>query len=166
MDLQHFLITLLAGLAGTIAMTLIMYLYSYLLRNVRENSDTRVVHIFGTMVTNASDYTYNDYKTLIAGSAGHIGAGMAFAFSYFLLWNWGFFDIKMDDAVILGALSGILAIGVWNGYFYLHHDPPKISLLHYSIALFVAHVVFGVVTVFMFSLITDNPQFYYQIVDK
>lgn len=170
MNVYHFLITVLAGIAGTICMTFVMYLYTWVFRKRRrmttpshQQVDTRVIHIFGTMAAGVSDSAQKDFKTCITGTMGHFGAGLGFAFAYFLLWNWGVFDVAMDDAIILGGISGIMAIAVWNGYFYLHHDPPNISLVHYSLALFLAHIIFGIVTVYMFTLIIDNPEFYYQL---
>ncbi|MEP0712024.1 MAG: hypothetical protein ABJC55_08880, partial [Algoriphagus sp.] len=87
-------------------------------------------------------------------------------FAYFLLWNWGVFRINFQDSILIGAISGILAIVVWYGYLRFHSHPPKFSKLHYFLALFISHIVFGIVTVNVFQLITDNPELWYQLIDQ
>ncbi|EPR69133.1 DUF6789 family protein [Cyclobacterium qasimii] len=161
MDIKHFLITLLSGIAGTIAMTLVMYLYSSL-----SNHFTKVIHILGSMISGESNFTNPEKRVLLLGTLAHFGVGIIFSFSYFLLWNWGIFRINFQDAVLIGAASGVLAVIVWKSYLSLHSKPPKISQLHYFIALFLAHIVFGIVSVNVFQLITDNPELWYQLQDK
>lgn len=159
MELSIFLLTILSGFAGTIAMTLVMYLYARL-----TETNTRVIHILGSMVTGNVAFTDdNRMKILATGSIMHVLFGVLFSFGYFLLWNWGVFDISFFDSLIVGALSGILAVIAWKLYFTVHQRPPQVPLLHYFIALFISHVVFGLVTVNIFSLITDKPQFWYQL---
>lgn len=159
MDLTSFLLTIVAGFVGTIAMTSIMYLYANLTQE-----DTRVVHLLGAMIT-GNEYlpAQRKPKVLFAGIISHISVGILFCFAYFLLWNWGVFAITWVDSVTVGALSGIIAIIVWRLYFMVHQNPPKISLKHYFIALFISHIVFGVVTVNTYRLITDTPKFYFQL---
>lgn len=93
----------------------------------------------------------------------HVFVGLLFCFSYFLLWNWGVFNPSLVDSLFVGALSGILAIIAWKAYFFVRQKPPGISLPHDFTALFIAHIVFGLVSVNVFNLITDNPQFWYQL---
>ncbi|WP_339926313.1 DUF6789 family protein [uncultured Cyclobacterium sp.] len=161
MDIKHFLITLLSGIAGTIAMTLVMYLYSAL-----TNRFTKVIHVLGSMISGEKNCFAPQKKALFLGTLAHFGVGIIFSFSYFLLWNWGIFDINLQDAVLIGAASGLVAVIVWKTYLSLYSQPPKLSQLHYFIALFLAHIVFGIVSVNVFQLITDNPEFWYQLQDK
>ncbi|MEX2485393.1 MAG: DUF6789 family protein [Brumimicrobium sp.] len=159
MELSIFLLTVLSGFAGTIAMTIVMYVYAHLAKK-----NTKVIHIFGSMVTGNTGLTRNYRgKMLATGTIAHVFVGVLFSFSYFLLWNWGVFDITLSDSFIVGLLSGVIAIIVWRIYFFVHQKPPKIFLPHYFAALLISHVLFGLVTVNVFNLIADNPQFWFQI---
>lgn len=159
MALTNFLLTIASGIAGTVFMTAVMYLYAALTKN-----DTKVVHILGSMITGTTNNKQEGRgKKLTAGALGHLSVGLLFTLMYFLLWNWGVFDITWTDSIWVGAISGIIAIIVWRLYFELHLHPPKISFLHYSIALFLSHIIFGLVTVNIFRLITDSPEFWYQL---
>lgn len=159
MESSIFLLTIISGFAGTLAMTIIMYAYAYLIKK-----NTKVVHIFGAMVTGNTGLTKNQkVKILATGTIAHVFVGVLFSFSYFLLWNWGIFDISLSDSLIIGLLSGVIAIIVWRLYFSVHQKPPKIPLPHYFAALLISHVFFGLVTVNIFVLISDHPQFWFQL---
>lgn len=162
MELDIFVLTIISGIAGTLVMTLSMYGYGSLTK-----SNTKVVHVLGLMVTGNMDFAnQNKAKILAAGSVTHVFVGVVFSFSYFLLWNWGVFSISLIDSIIVGALTGILAIIVWGLYFKVHRNSPKASLAHYFIALFISHIIFGLVTVNVFSIIADNPQWFYQLQEE
>ena len=140
----------------------VMYLYAKLSRK-----DTKVIHILGSMITGTTNKNEEGKgKKLTAGSLGHLGVGLLFALMYFLFWNWGVFEVSWIDSFWVGAISGTIAIIVWRLYFALHLHPPKISFVHYFIALFIAHIVFGITTVNIFRLITDSPEFWYQLNKK
>ncbi|HET8860876.1 hypothetical protein [Marivirga sp.] len=162
MQLTNFLLAIFSGLIGTIAMTLVMYSYAAITKK-----KTKVVHVLGLMVTGNHGFS-KERKTIIltTGSITHLLVGVLFSFSYFLLWNWGVFSISTLDSIIVGALSGILAIVGWGAYFKVYSKPPRINLSHYFTALFISHIVFGWVTVNIFRLITDSPQFWYQLQEE
>jgi hypothetical protein len=161
MDIRHFLITLLSGVAGTVAMTCFMYLYASLTHQF-----TKVIHILGNMVIGESNYNTPSRNALLIGTVAHFSVGILFSFAYFLLWNWGIFKIDLSDSVWIGVASGIVAIVVWKIYLSVHSSPPQNSHLHYFIALFLAHIVFAVVSVNVFQMITDNPELWYQLQDQ
>lgn len=159
MNFGIFLITIASGFVGTLAMTIVMYLYANLTKK-----NTKVIHIFGSMLTGNTGLTINQkVKILTTGTIAHVFVGVLFSFSYFLLWNWGVFSISLFDSLIIGAISGIVAIVVWKSYFKAHRKPPKVYLRHYFTALFISHVVFGLVTVYVFSIITISPQFWFEL---
>src|SRR5690606_4745896 len=147
--------------AGTVAMTGLMYLYSYLSKRF-----TKVIHILGNMVIGERNYYTPSRNALLIGTVAHFGVGILFSFAYFLLWNWGIFGINLGDSVLIGIVSGVVAIIVWKIYLSLHSSPPKISHFHYFASLFLAHIVFAVVSVNVFELITDNPELWYQLQEK
>ncbi|WP_296622170.1 hypothetical protein [Marivirga sp.] len=151
MELNIFLLTIISGFVGTIAMTIVMYLYGNLTKK-----KTKVVHILGLMMTgNLALSKEQKTKILTTGSIAHLFIGILFSFAYFLLWNWGVFNISTFDSIIVGALSGVLAIIVWKSYFNVYRKPPRVPLPHYFTALFISHIVFGLVTVSVFNLISD-----------
>ncbi|MFD2036692.1 hypothetical protein ACFSKL_17945 [Belliella marina] len=161
MDVKNFIIAVFSGVVGTIAMTIVMYIYSKIV-----HQNTKVVHVLGTMLTGGQDSQIDDKKIFWAGCVGHTGVGVLFSFAYFLLWNWGIFRINFEDSVWVGILSGLVAIVIWRTYFNLHRSPPAVSLNHYSIALFLAHIVFGIVTVNLFFIIVKNPNLWYELQDS
>tara|TARA_R110002020_G_scaffold254617_1_gene468370 strand:- start:54278 stop:54778 length:501 start_codon:yes stop_codon:yes gene_type:complete len=161
MDIRHFLITILSGIVGTIAMTLVMYLYSSLSKQF-----TKVVNILGNMLVGESNFYSPSKNAYIVGILAHFGVGVLFSFGYFLLWNWGIFKINLEDSIWIGVVSGLLAVIVWKGYLSVHSNPPQISQVHYFIALFLAHIVFGLVSVNVFQIITDNPELWYQLQEE
>lgn len=158
MDIKHFLITVFSGIVATFIMTMVMYTYTAL-----SNHFTKVIHLLGTMISGNQSFHSPSKSTLILGTIAHFAVGIIFSMSYYLLWNWGVFEINFADSVIIGALSGIVAIVVWKSYLKLHQFQPEISQIHYFIALFIAHIVFGIVSVNLFLMITDSPDLWYQL---
>ena len=161
MDFRHFLITVLSGFAGTIAMTCFMYFYSSVTHRF-----TKVIHILGNMVIAESKYEKPSRNALLIGTVAHFAVGILFSFAYFLLWNWGVFKIDFSDSVLIGVVSGFVAIMVWKIYLTVHSASPKLHEFHYFIALFLAHIVFAVVSVSIFQLIIENPELWYQLQEK
>jgi ABC-type Fe3+-siderophore transport system permease subunit len=160
MDIKNFLITILSGMAGTVVMTLFMYLYSYV-----SHRFTKVVHILGNMLVGESNYKSPSTNAYIVGTVAHFSVGILFSLAYFLLWNWGIFRNNLEDSVIVGIISGVAAVVVWKSFLTLHSSPPQFSEINYFLALFLAHIVFAVVSVNVFQLITDNPELWYELQD-
>lgn len=161
MDIKHFFITVLSGVTGTIAMTVFMYLYASLTHQF-----TKVIHILGNMLVGERNFYSPTLNAMIVGTAAHAGVGVLFSFAYFLLWNWGIFQIDLVDSIWIGMISGVIAVLVWKSYLSLHSHPPKFSQLHYFIALLLGHIIFGMVSVNVFQLISDNPELWYQLQDQ
>jgi len=76
------------------------------------------------------------------------------------------FQINFEDSILIGFISGVIAIAGRKAYLSLHINPPKFSQLHFFLALFLAHIVFAVVTVNTIQLITDNPELWCQLQEK
>lgn len=161
MDIKHFLITVLSGVAGTMAMTLVMYLYTFFTQQF-----TKVIHLLDSLLAGNLDFKNPQKSTLMIGTIAHFGVGILFSFSYFLLWNWGVFQINFKDSILIGVVSGLLAIVVWKGYLSFHNQAPDISQTHFFIALVVAHLVFGIVSVNLFQVITDNPELWFELKER
>lgn len=158
MEISNFMLTVMAGIAGTVGMTLVMYGYAAL-----AGQNTRVIEILGKMLTgSAATLSYNRWKSTLAGTIAHFGVGLIFSWSYFLLWNWGVFTLDFGDSLLVGFFSGLIAFVVWGSYFILHYHPPKIDLFHYFLALVIAHVVFGLITVNLYALLCDQTEFWFE----
>ncbi|MBZ9650922.1 hypothetical protein [Psychroflexus montanilacus] len=150
MELSPIYLVLVSGLAATLVMTMVMYLYASLSRK-----NTKVVHILGSMLTGFRMFTLNSKtKVLITGAIAHVFIGQLFSFIYFIMWSCGLFDITLCNSLIIGAVSGIVAIFFWKAYFMVYQNPIQVPLLHYFIALFISHIVFGIIAIYMFSSIT------------
>lgn len=158
MDIYHFFITVLSGIAATVVMTIAMYSYTSLTKHF-----TKVIHLLGSMISGDQNFHSPRKSTLILGTLAHFTVGIIFSMSYYLLWNWGVFEITFLDSVIIGGLSGIVAIVVWKAYIKLHNYRPKISQFHYFMALFIAHIIFGIVSVNLFLIFTDSPELWHQL---
>ncbi|MDO6436100.1 hypothetical protein Q4534_01720 [Cyclobacterium sp. 1_MG-2023] len=158
MDIKHFFITILSGVLATAVMTIVMYAYTALSKHF-----TKVIHLLGSMISGDQNIHTPSKSTLILGTLAHFSVGIIFSMSYYLLWNWGVFEINFVDSVIIGGLSGIVAIVVWKSYLTLHLYQPEISQFHYFFALFIAHIVFGIVSVNLFLMITDSPDLWYKL---
>ncbi|AEL28041.1 hypothetical protein [Cyclobacterium marinum] len=158
MDIKHFFITVLSGIVATVVMTIIMYMYTTLFKHF-----TKVIHLLGCMISGDHNLHSPSKRTIILGTLAHFSVGIIFSMSYYLLWNWGIFEINFFDSVIIGALSGIVAILVWKSYLQLHQYQPRISQNHYFFALFIAHIIFGIVSVNIFQMITDSPDLWYEL---
>lgn len=130
-----------AGLIGTCAMTLAMYLYAYFSKKF-----TKVIHILANMLVGETNYHFPSTNAFIVGSIGHFGIGLIFSCSYYFLWNVGYIKLNFITSLVIGFLSGCLAIGVWKGYLELHSSPPRVSQKDFFLALIISHVILGIVT--------------------
>jgi hypothetical protein len=134
-----------SGIAATVTMTLIMYGYAAISKH-----PTQVIHILGNMLTARGSYDSLDTKSGVIGSLFHLGTGVFFTLSYYLLWISDVIDFSWMDGLFLGIGSGILAIAGWWLYLTCHHQAPPLSFKHYFAALFLAHLVFALTAVAVF----------------
>lgn len=143
----------LGSIPGTIVMTLFMYFYSAFFKK-----ETRVIHIFGSMITGNTPLrnVSTRAKSVIAGTIGHFSVGFFFALIYYALLKEEVVTINFSDAFVAGLLSGITAILIWMAYLYFHFNPPRISRIHYFIALLLSHIFFGIVTFYSFLLLMPD----------
>lgn len=78
----------------------------------------------------------------IIGWVLHVIAGLAFVLAYMLMWNQSVVAPTLVNSVWIGAVSGVVAIGIWFTVFRLHPDPPQINYKGYYANLFFAHIIF------------------------
>jgi hypothetical protein len=149
-DIQH---SVIAGLVGTAAMTLFMYGMTFLTDRVM-----KVVKILGTMLTfqTSPEGRLSDSPLAIGvGIIAHFAIGVIFALIYYELWRAGIGSPTVWIGALFGFISGLVAMLVWRLFFALHPKPPTtVPLKNYLITLLVAHVVFGVVVVATYQLLS------------
>ncbi|MCK8492196.1 MULTISPECIES: hypothetical protein [Spirosoma] len=141
---------ILAGVAGTAIMTAFMYGMTFVTKRVM-----KVVKILGTMLTfrTSPDGKLSDTPRAISiGIIAHYAIGVLFAFIYNSLWSRGVGRPDFESGIWLGIGSGVAAIAFWYSFFAIHPNPPAISLKHYLVTLFLAHIVFtyGVILAYNF----------------
>jgi hypothetical protein len=78
------------------------------------------------------------------GWLGHFDVGLLFSLVYVELWRRGKPANKIKNNLILGAVSGALAVGIWKLTFDLHPLPPKLNFTKYYVQLIPAHMVFAI----------------------
>lgn len=131
---------LLAAACGTAAMTAFSYLISR-----KKNKDFREPQLLGKMVYRAVPEIKKP-QAKVAGWILHYTTGLTFAiiYKYFLK------DTKLKpdvpDDVVLGLVTGVVAVGIWKATFSLHPDPPQIHFNDFYKHLVLAHIVFATTT--------------------
>ncbi|MGZ5134833.1 MAG: hypothetical protein ACXWCG_06775, partial [Flavitalea sp.] len=78
----------------------------------------------------------------IAGWNLHYSVGLFFAICYAKLWARKK-GSSVRSGLLLGGLTGILAIIVWKTTLVIHPSPPKINFRRFYGHIFIAHLVFG-----------------------
>jgi len=139
--MHNYIIIIIAGITGTLLMTGAMYLLSAV-----TGQNYKVVGILATMVTNHTTHKKGLTKftsDILAGVVLHYLIGIIFSFVYFYLWQTGHVDPGIKSSIILGLLTGIVAMVFWSSFIYLHPNPPSIPVFTYVLLTGVAHVLFS-----------------------
>ncbi|MDX5437871.1 MAG: hypothetical protein LPK03_11785 [Pontibacter sp.] len=148
---MKFLDAVVAGIAGTAAMTAFLYLLSFATHRVM-----KTVRILGTMLLNRthSDGSLSELTgTKVAGTIAHYAAGIFFAVIYLALWDSEVGLITASWGLLFGLAHGLMAMVIWYFFFMLHPRPPLIKLRSYLITLVFAHLIFGLVTTYTYYLL-------------
>jgi hypothetical protein len=127
------------ALAGTSAMTL----YSYVLSS-KKNKQFREPELLAILLKRLFPESKKS-TTQMEGWILHYGVGLLFTAVYDRIWR-KTKGPSLPSSLLLGAISGLIGIGVWKKTFDLHPDPPSIHFKKYYGHLFVAHLVFGAFT--------------------
>ncbi|MFD2246014.1 hypothetical protein [Pontibacter ruber] len=157
MKLLH---AILAGLAGTAAMTAFLYLLSFATHRVM-----KVVMILGTMLTGRTgpDGSISEAgSTKVVGNAAHYLMGIVFAIGYLALWD---SEVGLPTAgwgLLFGLGHGLLAMVLWYLFLMVYPKPPRIPLRTYLITLIFAHIVYGFVVAYTFYLLEQPDYTFWQ----
>jgi Na+/proline symporter len=137
----------LAGIMGTNVMTLFSYLVSALAKENFSEPD----HL-STMINRLAPGISKKWLK-VAGWGAHYAVGILFAAVYAELWENGTIKPSIKNGLVIGALSGAVAVLIWKTTFKAHPLPPWIDFKNYYVQLVPAHVVFAVIATITYRLI-------------
>lgn len=128
--------------ASAAAGTTMMTLFSYLVSMAADKNFSEPEHL-GTMIHR---FMPGEAKkaTQLAGWGAHYAVGLLFVLAYQELWQTGKIKKTMTNGLILGAVSGTLAVLVWKATLKAHPAPPWIDFTKFYLQLVPAHIVFAV----------------------
>jgi hypothetical protein len=129
---------LVAGVTGTSFMTLFSYLVSA--ADGENFSEPERLGQLGHRLIPKLDQE----QSQALGWMGHYAVGLLFAMVYVELWRRGKIKSSIKNNLLVGAISGLVAIGIWKTTFKMHPLPPSLSFNKYYLQLVPAHVVFAV----------------------
>ena len=150
MELLH---SIIAGIAGTLLMTLFMDIASLLTRY-----NFHVPSILGTMVTMKTKPSGNVSDSLVSKTWGyilHYAIGIFFAVLYQNLMRAGIMSDSYGYAFLFGAMAGIVAMIFWYFFLKLHPLSPVVQLPLYILFIFLSHLLFAVGMNMTFKLLAQ-----------
>lgn len=130
------------SIAAATAGTTMMTLFSYMVSMVADKNFSEPEHLTTMLYRLAPGMSKKQAR--LAGWGAHYAVGLLFVLVYRELWKTGKIKKSVLNGVILGALSGALAVLVWKGTLKAHPLPPWIDFTNYYIQLVPAHIVFAV----------------------
>ena len=133
---QAALTVISAGITGTSVMTLFSYLVSEL-----QKENFREPEILARLLYRIAPQINKQFSH-VAGWSLHYSVGFLFAICYAKLWGRKK-GSSVRSGLLLGGLTGILAIIVWKTTLAMHPSPPKIKFRRFYGHILVAHLVFG-----------------------
>lgn len=143
--------TALSGITGTAFMTLL----SYLLSVIAKEDFSEPEHL-ATMIRRLSSISKD--KSRVAGWSAHFGIGLGFAAVYIELWEAGKIKPSVQNGLLLGLASGLLAVAVWKLTLKIHPLPPWINYNKFYLQLVPAHIVFALFATITYKLIQLQQQ--------
>ncbi|MGF7079379.1 hypothetical protein [Mucilaginibacter sp. UYCu711] len=129
---------LTAGITGTTFMTLFSYLVS-----AADGENFSEPERLGQLADRLLP-TLSKEQCQALGWLGHYGVGLLFSLVYVELWRRRWPKSSIKNNLIVGGISGIIAVAIWKTTFKLHPLPPALSFNKYYLQLIPAHVVFAV----------------------
>jgi len=148
MDFYTFFQIIVASVLATSAMTLFSYAMS---ASFRELYKEPVLLTF--ILTQINLEVSVQTKKYLAWSL-HYLIGLLFVIAYHLLWYYNILTISILSTLLLGALSGIIGIIGWVLMFKMADYKPNIDFKGYYIQLFFAHIIFAIVAVTAYYLLS------------
>lgn len=119
-----------SGSIGTSFMTLFSHLVAE-----SEQEQFREPELLGQLIQNLHDDIKKEYARP-AGWILHYLVGYMFVMIYEQVWKHTSAKPGLASGLVLGGISGVLAVFVWKKVFDLHPDPPQIDFKKYYTQLF------------------------------
>lgn len=141
---------LIAGIAGTSAMTLFSYLVSR-----SKNKNFREPELLGDLI-NRLPISESRQPAQMAGWGLHYAIGISFVACYSELWEQTNVKPTLTSGAVLGAANGVVGATGWKLMFEAHPNPPAKNLKPFFGHLILAHVVFGVFSAITYKLTKGN----------
>ncbi|WP_017731927.1 hypothetical protein [Nafulsella turpanensis] len=139
MKLKH---KILGGIAGTTGMSAFSYAWS----RVAHQQFREPVLLALLLEGKRNKKAKVDSNTKIIGWMLHYMVGAVFSLGYTKKVLKGKQKEGLGKGVLMGAMDGLLGVGIWKMVFSLHPKPPEIAQCRYFLHLFLAHLVFGLCT--------------------
>lgn len=151
---------IIAGLAGTAAMTVFLYFISLLTRHILQ-----MPLLLGTMLlgkTHPNGSLSRSVSTKFVGTLAHYTMGILYAIGYLALWESGVGTITASWSLLIGFGNGILAMVIWYFFIMIHPKPPIIHLEKHLTAILLAHIVFGFILTYVYYQLTHVEYSFWQ----
>lgn len=128
-------------LASGIAGTSFMSIYSYALSEFRDKN-FKEPKVLGELLKRLIPIIKKRYARY-DGWVIHYIVGIMFAAAYMYLWETKRITPTIKNGLLLGGLSGIIAIIAWKALLKMHPNPPKLDFKRYYGQLITTHIIFG-----------------------
>jgi len=129
-----------SSLTATSALTAFSYLFSLLAgKNLREP------YILAQLIARLMPW-HSKKKNILTGWFLHYAVGLLFTEMYIRFWKNSASRNEKKTGLIFGGLAGLSAILIWKFTLSAHPFSPAVNFGLFSLNLFLAHVIFGLVT--------------------
>lgn len=139
---MEFLYSIIAGIAGTLLMTLFMDAAARLTKY-----NFHVPEILGTMVTMETKPSGNVSNSMVSKVWGyilHYLIGIFYTVLYQNLLQAGIGSSSYGHALVFGTVVGLVAVIFWYCFFKLHPMAPVVRLPLYLMFIFWGHPLFAI----------------------
>jgi len=138
---MNYAAVVIAGLAGTVAMTILMYLAPLM-----GMPKLDIIAMLGTM------FTSNKTVSTIIGVMAHLMMGVVFAFIYALLWSFGIGSPTWLWGLIFGAVHGLVVYMIMPMINRMH--PRSVEMeggTKMAVGMVMVHMVYGLVVALVYA---------------
>lgn len=150
--------TAVSGVSGTLVMTAGSELMSFI-----ANENFSEPEHLETMISRLAP-PLSKHAKKIAGWGAHFAMGLVFASIYVELWETKKVKHNLKNALILGALSGLIGLFIWKATFKVHPLPPWLNYDRFYLQRIPAHIVFavGAMLAYKLTLYAEQQQVNYK----
>lgn len=147
---------IIAGAAGTTFMTL----YS-ILKSKQDNQEYTEPVLLNKLIDNSKNLPALQNEAFHpAGYVLHYVTGIGFVTLYWLLWRRALLQPSGFRIVVVGGLSGLTGIAVWEILFKQHDNPPYNNRLGYYSQLLTAHIIFSATALITYKALGTSKQYH------